>query len=124
MIRRAGFGVIVNLIPNGFLEKPLKDEVSIVTKLGMKYIHIPINGDPTQQLFKTFVNTIPKESNEKIWVHCSVNMCASSFLFKYRCTIQRVDEQDAIWDLREIWEPFGAWKNFTFGEKLRQTKSA
>jgi hypothetical protein len=44
------------------------------------------------------------------------NMRASAFLYKYRCFIQGEDREAAIWDIREIWEPFGAWKKFVFYE--------
>lgn len=117
LIRKAGYDVVINLAPYDIIEYPLKDERAIVTKLGMKYVHIPVNMlNPTQKDFDAFVNTVKNASDKKFWVHCAVGLRASAFLYKYRCSILGEDKQTAIWDLREIWEPFGAWKNFVFGE--------
>jgi protein tyrosine phosphatase (PTP) superfamily phosphohydrolase (DUF442 family) len=117
LIRKAGYEVVINLAPYDLIEYPLKGEEAIVAKLGMKYVHIPVNMlNPTQKDFDAFVNTFKNASGKKIWVHCAIGMRASAFLYRYRCSILGEDKQAAIWDLREIWEPFGAWKEFVFGE--------
>ncbi|MFZ1986582.1 MAG: protein tyrosine phosphatase family protein [Desulfatitalea sp.] len=114
-IRREGYEIIINLAPYDLLENPLKGEESIVTELGMKYVHIPVNMlNPAQEDFDAFVNIMKNASDKKIWVHCAIGMRASAFLYKYRCSILGEDRQAAIWDLREIWEPFGAWQKFLF----------
>ena len=114
-IRKEGYDIIINLAPYDLLENPLKDEELIVTELGMKYVHIPVNMlNPSQEDFDAFVNIMKLASDKKIWVHCAIGMRASAFLYKYRCSILGEDRQTAIWDLREIWEPFGAWKKFLF----------
>lgn len=115
MIRKAGYAVVINLSPYDRIENPLKDEEAIVTSLGMQYVHIPVQMfKPTQANFDTFVRTMQNASNGKIWVHCAIGLRASGFLYKYRCSILGEDKHTAIWDLREIWEPFGAWKKFLF----------
>ena len=115
IIRKEGYDIIINLAPYDLLEIPLKDEASIVTKLGMKYVHIPVNMlNPAQEDFDAFVKIMKSASDKRIWVHCAIGMRASAFLFKYRFSILGEDRQTAIWDLREIWEPFGAWKKFVF----------
>jgi protein tyrosine phosphatase (PTP) superfamily phosphohydrolase (DUF442 family) len=117
LIQKAGYAVVINLAPYDFIENPLKNEATIVTKLGLKYVHISVNMlQPTQENFDTFVTAMQTASGEKIWIHCAVGMRASAFLYKYRCVILGEDKQTALWDLREIWEPFGAWKKFLFAE--------
>ena len=77
-IRKEGYEIIINLAPYDLLENPLKDEESIVTKLGMKYVHIPVNMlNPAQEDFDAFVNIMMSASNNKIWVHCAIGMRAS-----------------------------------------------
>jgi protein tyrosine phosphatase (PTP) superfamily phosphohydrolase (DUF442 family) len=116
-IRKGGYEIIINLAPYDLLENPLKNEESIVTELGMKYVHIPVNMlNPAQEDFDAFVNIMKNASGKKILVHCAIGMRASAFLYKYRCFILGENTQTAIWDLREIWEPFGAWKKFLFSE--------
>ncbi len=113
MIRKAGYTTIINLAPYDRIEAPLKNEKRIVTDLGMEYVHIPVDFfNPTAANFKQFINTINKASGQKTWVHCAANARASSFIYRYRCSVLGIDEQVAIWDLREIWEPFGVWKKF------------
>ncbi len=118
-ISKAGYDVVINLAPYDIIEAPLKGEPEIVATLGLEYIHIPVNFlNPTQEDFDKFVDVMQRSSEKKVWVHCAVGMRASAFIYRYRCTILGEEEQTALWDLREIWEPFGVWKRFTFGEKL------
>ncbi len=117
LIREAGYAVVVNLAPCDFIENPLKDEEAIVTGLGMRYVHIPVNSfHPKSEDFVRFVSTMMDASDEKVWVHCAINMRGAAFVYKYRCSVLGEDENIAIWDLREIWEPFGLWKKFLLAE--------
>jgi protein tyrosine phosphatase (PTP) superfamily phosphohydrolase (DUF442 family) len=109
IIQKAGYDAIIDLVPSGIIELPLKDEEAIVTKLGMEYVHIPVDPfNPSLQHFDTFVNTMQNASGKKTWVHCAVNMCTPAFIHKYRCAVLGETEQDIIWDLRKIWKTFGA----------------
>lgn len=115
LIRDAGYSLVINLAPYDFIENPLKNEEAIVRDLGMDYIHIPVNAfKPKKKDFDRFVQTIKSTPGKKVWVHCAINMRASAFVYKYRCSILGEDKNAAIWDLREIWEPFGVWKEFVF----------
>jgi protein tyrosine phosphatase (PTP) superfamily phosphohydrolase (DUF442 family) len=115
IIKDAGYSIIINLAPYDRVEAPLKNEEYIVAGLGMKYFHIPVDfSNPTMADFKKFVHIMKNESGQKIWVHCAVNARASSFVYRYRCIFLGIDPKTAIWDLREIWEPFGVWKKFVF----------
>lgn len=119
IIQKAGFTVVINLSTTDFVESNPKNEADLVTRLGMKYYHIPVDfSNPEWECFDQFVNTMKSLSGEKVWVHCLVNARASSFIYKYRVTVLGEDQQDALWDLREIWEPFGPWKHFVFGDEL------
>ncbi len=120
LIREAGYGVVINLAPYDFIENPLKGESEIVTGLGMEYTHIPVNiFNPTKEDFEKFISTMQEASasGKKVWIHCAINLRASAFSYKYRCSVLGEDEQKAIWDLREIWEPFGALRKFLFDDK-------
>lgn len=115
LIQNSGYSLVINLAPYEFIQNPLKDEAAIVTGLGMKYIHIPVDFfNPTQEDFDRFTAAMKSAAGEKIWVHCAANARGTAFVYKYRCTVLGEDEQKAIWDLREIWEPFGVWKKFVF----------
>jgi protein tyrosine phosphatase (PTP) superfamily phosphohydrolase (DUF442 family) len=118
LIQKAGYAVVINLAPYDLIENPLRNEATLVTKLGLRYVHIPVNMlQPTQADFDTFATAMQDSLGEKIWIHCAVGMRASAFLYKYRCAVLGEDKQTALWDLREIWEPFGVWKKFLFDAK-------
>ncbi len=117
IIQKAGYTTVINLTTNDFVESSPKNEAELVTKLGMKYHHIPVDFyNPDWEDFDLFVKIMKGLSGEKVWVHCLVNARASSFLYKYRVTMLGEDRQDALWDLREIWEPFGPWKHFVYDD--------
>jgi hypothetical protein len=48
----------------------------------------------------------------KVFVHCVVNYRVSAFMYLYRVLRLGVDPEDAIWDLRSIWEPDETWLAF------------
>ena len=43
VIQKAGYDIVINLATYDFLDNPLKGEEAIVTKLGMEYVHIPVD---------------------------------------------------------------------------------
>ncbi len=64
--------------------------------------------------FEEFFRVIKSLRGKKIWIHCAANARVSVFMLKYRCSILGEGWNDAIWDLREIWEPFGTWKTLAY----------
>lgn len=82
-IAEAGFEVVINLaMPDH--ENSIDSEGSIVTSLGMTYIHLPVPFDaPTDAHFDEFSNYINALKNKKVWVHCIVNARVSAFFYRY-----------------------------------------
>jgi protein tyrosine phosphatase (PTP) superfamily phosphohydrolase (DUF442 family) len=114
-IKKAGFTVIIDLTTEDFIDNTVEKEPEIVTGLGLKYIHIPVDFfNPKRGDFETFVQAMQQVSEEKVWIHCLVNARASSFIYKYRTNVLGENKENALWDLREIWEPFGPWKGFVY----------
>jgi len=112
LIRDAGYKLIINLAPHN-AENSLPDEALLLSQLGMKYDHIPVDfKNPTREDFQKFVTSMQNSPSEKTWVHCAANMRVSAFMYKYRCEILNENAVKAKVDLEKIWEPFGAWKNF------------
>ena len=118
LIEQAGFTVVINLATHDFIESPLENEAGVVTTLGMRHVHIPVDFfNPTDEDFDRFTDAMAGAAGEKVWVHCAANARASSFLYRYRCSVLGENPESALWDLREIWEPMGPWKRFTFEKK-------
>ena len=114
-IRDAGYEAVINLAPHD-AENALPDEASLVTALGLDYIHIPVDfSRPTEKDFQQFVSAMSACSGARLLIHCAANMRVSAFMYRYRCDIEGMDRQQARNDLRRVWEPFGVWKKFVSG---------
>lgn len=112
IIKSQGFEHVINLAPHD-AENSLKNEEEVLAKLGMSYVHIPVNFvKPTSKKFEKFKDVMAEHEGKKVWVHCAANMRVSAFIYRYRCTVLGEAEATAVEDLHKIWEPFGVWKKF------------
>src|SRR5881275_1920215 len=103
-IRDAGFEAVVNLaLPTS--DNALANEGSIVTGLGMSYIHIPVNFKaPTSQDFRAFCRVMEAFDERPVFVHCAANKRVSAFVFLYRVLYRRTAVAEAEPDLHAIWQ--------------------
>lgn len=123
-LKAAEFNTVINLAPHG-VENSLDDEARIVTDLGLKYIHIPVDfRNPTRADFLTFVDAMSSLAGSEVWVHCAANMRVSAFVDRYRREILKEDEDAARKDLRRVWEPFEVWKSFVYQDHDRARHAA
>lgn len=120
-IQTAGFKTVINLLPRG-TENSLDNEAELIEELGMDYIHIPVHfWRPSEDNFKAFTSAMQRVSREKTWVHCAANARASAFIYRYRTEVLGEDPKTAIWDVREIWEPYRVWRQFISWDKPGNT---
>jgi uncharacterized protein (TIGR01244 family) len=116
-IRDAGYTTVINLAPH-HAENAIEDEATLVTQLGMNYIHLPVDfKQPTQRDFDTFVEHVKNASSGKVWIHCAANMRVSAFVYRYRMQVLNEADVVARRDLQTIWEPSGVWKDFIAGKR-------
>lgn len=111
-IREAGFEAVINLaLPTS--TNALANEGSVVTGLGMSYVHIPVNfEEPAPRDFQAFCWVMEAFGDRPVFVHCAANMRVSSFVFLYRVLRQRVARSEAERDLHAIWQPDEVWSRF------------
>ena len=111
-VREAGFGAVVNLaLPTS--DNALANEGSIVTGLGMSYVHIPVDfKSPTSKDFQAFSQVMRAFEDRPVFVHCAANMRVSAFVFLYRVLHQHVPMDEAERDLHAIWKPDEVWSGF------------
>jgi uncharacterized protein (TIGR01244 family) len=111
-IHNAGFEAVINLaLPTS--DNAIAQEGSIVSRLGMAYVHIPVNfQNPTEQDFDTFCGMMKALAERKVFVHCAANMRVSAFVFLYRVLQLGVPQTEAERDLKAIWEPDEIWAAF------------
>ena len=111
-VRDAGFEAVINLaLPTS--DNALPNEGSVVTGLGMSYVHIPVKFDaPSPGDFQAFCRVMAAFEDRPVFVHCAANMRVSAFVYLYRVLCQRVPETKARHDLQAIWEPDEVWSGF------------
>jgi protein tyrosine phosphatase (PTP) superfamily phosphohydrolase (DUF442 family) len=111
-IGAAGYETVIYLgTPDS--ETALPNEGELVTKQGMRYVHIPVVWTaPKKSDFELFVAIMNAHPNRKVLTHCVVNMRASAFMFLYRILYQGVDPSEAKRLMQEIWDPNAVWEQF------------
>jgi protein tyrosine phosphatase (PTP) superfamily phosphohydrolase (DUF442 family) len=111
-IRWAGFDTVINLALRSS-DNALVNEGSIVTGLGMSYVHVPVDFKaPTSGDFNAFCGLMKAFEGRRVFVHCAANMRVSAFVFLYRVLHQNVSRSEAERDLRAIWERDDVWSRF------------
>ena len=112
MIRHAGFDVVVNLaLPTS--DNAITSEGSIVTGLGMIYVHIPVDFTaPSSKDFEAFCGVMDAFPDKKIFVHCAANKRVSTFIYLRRVLRQGADPSAARRDLESMWKPDPVWARF------------
>jgi uncharacterized protein (TIGR01244 family) len=94
-------------------EKALPDEAASVSRLGMTYIHIPVDfQNPTDQDFEKFCSVMEQLKDVPIHVHCIANARVSAFFYRHRRDVLGMDEARARPDMEEVWRPKGVWAEF------------
>jgi protein tyrosine phosphatase (PTP) superfamily phosphohydrolase (DUF442 family) len=119
MIREAGFAAVINLaLPTS--DNALANEGSVVTGLGMPYVHIPVNFEsPSSQDFRAFCRVMEAFEDRPVFIHCAANMRVSAFVFLYRVLRKHVALAEAERDLHAIWQPDEVWSRF-IQEQLKE----
>ena len=108
----AGFKRVVYLAfsDNG---TAIKTEDRVVKKLGMDYVHIPVDFDnPTLEDFEDFAAVMNRDKQSRTLLHCQINLRASTFSFLYRVIYAGVPMAEAKADLDAIWVPDEVWYKY------------
>ncbi|MGV3754145.1 MAG: protein tyrosine phosphatase family protein [Verrucomicrobiota bacterium] len=122
-IARAGFQAVINLaLPTS--DNALPNEGELVTREGMTYLHIPVSFEnPAENDFNRFSQLLTAFACQKVWVHCAANMRVSAFVFLHRLRTQSASRTAAEQDLKRIWEPDGAWREFMNDQLVKMRQS-
>jgi protein tyrosine phosphatase (PTP) superfamily phosphohydrolase (DUF442 family) len=91
-------------------EKALPDEAASVSRLGMTYIHIPVDfQNPAVEDFDNFCAVIERLKDAPVHVHCIANYRISAFIYRWRRDVLRMDEIKARAEMEAIWHSEGVW---------------
>ncbi|WP_280154137.1 GNAT family N-acetyltransferase [Piscinibacter sp. XHJ-5] len=104
-LAQAGFEVIVNLA--------LHDEAATVRALGMAYVHIPVQfAAPRLEDLAAFFAAMEQAGERKTLVHCMHNKRVPVFIALHRIVRLGWPAQDALREMRQVWEPDATWQAF------------
>ena len=110
MIAEAGYVAVINLALPDHVDAYV-EEGAIVTRLGMKYVHIPVPFDaPEPRHWRQFRDVMNALENEKVFVHCIMNYRVSVFLLHYLQRSQHLSEADARSPMFDRWQPDEVWQ--------------
>lgn len=111
-IRDAGFRAVFNLaLPTS--DNAIPNEDSLVTGLGMAYVHIPVEFKaPTTQDFSAFCRVMDAFQDRPVFVHCAANKRVAAFLYLYRVLHKNIPASEAQLDLDAVWQPDEVWSKF------------
>lgn len=111
-IREAGYDAVVNLAL-ATSDNAVEDEGSIVTGLGMRYVHIPVDFDnPTLDDLQLFLAIMRAFEGKKVWVHCVVNARVSAFSYHYLRHVRGQDEATSRSSILDKCEMNATWSGF------------
>jgi 2,5-diamino-6-(ribosylamino)-4(3H)-pyrimidinone 5'-phosphate reductase len=111
-IASEGFTKVINLALSTSTNA-IDNEAEIAIAHGMEYVHIPVAWEsPTIRDFKQFAEILNHSFEDKIFIHCALNMRVSVFVYLYRRIYQSIDHAVVVKDLLEIWKPNPIWQGF------------
>lgn len=77
-------------------EKALPDEAASLARLGLTYIHIPVDFDrPTEKDFTKFCDAMAKLEDKLVHVHCIANLRVTAFLYRWQREVLGYDDMQA-----------------------------
>jgi protein tyrosine phosphatase (PTP) superfamily phosphohydrolase (DUF442 family)/catechol 2,3-dioxygenase-like lactoylglutathione lyase family enzyme len=89
-------------------EKALPDEAASVSRLGMTYIHIPVDfQNPTDQDFEQFCAVMEQLKEVPVHVHCIANYRVSAFFYRYRRDVLGMGDAKARAEMEGYMAPGG-----------------
>ena len=111
-LREQGYEAVVYLAPPT-VPDALADEPKIVGRQGLVFVNIPIAWEkPTAADFDAFTRVMKALENRKVWVHCQMNLRASSMVFLHR-VITLKEPPDKAWEsVQRAWVPNATWKAY------------
>ena len=111
-IAKIGYQTVINLALSSS-DNAIVHEGDIVTRLGMTYLHIPVQFDrPQTAQFELFAHALQQQAEDRVWVHCALNMRVSAFMYLYNTLYRKLPEADAQQLLQQVWQPNPVWAEF------------
>ncbi len=105
------FDIVINLaLWNS--SNAIENEDKIVTSLGMRYFHIPVDFEnPSIEDLQIFLNLLNAMKDKKVYVHCALNYRASAFMYVYHKYYLKTPFENIDLSIFEEWSPSNVWQD-------------
>jgi protein tyrosine phosphatase (PTP) superfamily phosphohydrolase (DUF442 family) len=111
-LKEQGYEAVVYLAPPT-VGDAIADEPKIVGRQGLLYVNVPIVWErPTAADFDAFTRVMKALENRKVWVHCQMNLRASSMVFLHRVITLKEPPERAWESVQKAWVPNSTWKAY------------
>ena len=111
-LKTQGFEAVVYLAPPT-VGDALADEPKIVGRQGLLYVNIPIVWEaPTAADFQSFTRVMQALAGRKVYVHCQMNLRASSMVFLHRVITMKEPPEKAWESVQRAWVPNATWRRY------------
>ena len=111
-IKDEGFEVVINLALCNSVPS-LENEDEVVTSLGLKYFHIPVDFEnPQVKDASLFLKLMQILKGKKIWIHCAKNYRATAFMYLYHKHILNTAFEEINLSIFNEWTPSKQWQEF------------
>ena len=111
-LKSQGFEAVVYLAPPT-VGDALTEEPKIVGAQGIVFVNIPIAWEkPTAADFQSFSRVMTALAGRKVYVHCQMNLRASSMVFLHRVITLKEPPEKAWADVQRAWVPNATWKAY------------
>ncbi|MCU4166399.1 fused DSP-PTPase phosphatase/NAD kinase-like protein [Carboxylicivirga caseinilyticus] len=111
-LKNKGFEAIVSLSPVS-TKNYLPNEAELTEKLGIDFIHFPVDCSQLQPIhYTTFKGIMHGLNGKKIFVHCGGNIKTSNLIHMYKELELGVNESDSLNELKRIQNPEEKWFSY------------
>ena len=111
-LRSQGVEAVVYLAPPT-VGDALAEEPRIVGAQGIVFVNIPIAWEkPTAADFQHFTRVMTALAGRKVYVHCQMNLRASSMVFLHRVITLKEPPERAWESVQKAWVPNATWKAY------------
>ncbi|VBB43741.1 putative Beta-lactamase hydrolase-family protein [uncultured Paludibacter sp.] len=111
-LKKAGFEVVFN-ISTPTAKNALINEAAVTEKLGMYYVHFPVDCSDLQPIhYNTFAGIMNGLADKKVFVHCGANIKSSNLIHMYDVLAKGKDELLSLETLFKIQIPEDKWFDY------------
>jgi protein tyrosine phosphatase (PTP) superfamily phosphohydrolase (DUF442 family) len=105
-----GYEIVISLCQETDTET-LEDEDGLVSRAGMRYIHLPGTfATPTLEDYELLRDILRSVQDRKVWLHCARNWRVSAFMTIYHIVEMSMTHSEAEEIAERIWRPDEIWQ--------------